>query len=291
MERDPKQNVLALGALGIIFLFIAWFLSAPSGFEPGLIVTIPEGVGVAKMATILKEDEVIRSTIAFRAVATLLGERRMKAGEYSFASSPNMLGVAWRIARGDHQIATAKVTVPEGFTVKDISGLFGQKFPLFDNAAFEATAPQGYLFPDTYFVSVTATAAEVVKLMHDNFVRKIFSLTPEIDTSGHTVEQIVTMASLLEAEAKTPEDRAMVADVLWKRLKLGMPLQVDSEMGTYEFQGLPAKPINNPGLVSLEAAVHPTTTPYLYFLSDKKGMMHYAKTFDEHQANIAKYLR
>ena len=82
----------------------------------------------------------------------------------------------------------------------------------------------------------------------------------------------------------------MASDILWKRLKLGMPLQIDSEMGTYEFIGLPENPINNPGIVSIEAAIHPTSTPYLYFLTGKDRKMHYAKTFNEHKENIIKYL-
>ncbi len=257
----------------------------------GKIITIPEGTGLRGISSLLKNEDVIRSQLWFQAFSVLLGgERRMKAGEYSFSGWDPVPWVVWRITRGDRNIDTVKVTVPEGFTVEKISNLFDERFPFFDNKLFERTAPEGYLFPDTYFMLVTATATSTIKVMHDNFVRKIFDLMPEVEHSGKSLENIITMASLIEAETKTQKDREMASDVLWKRLKLGMPLQVDSEMGTYEFAGLPSKPINNPGLASIKAAIHPTTTPYLYFLTGKDGNMHYAKTFDEHKANIAKYL-
>ena len=114
---------------------------------------------------------------------------------------------------------------------------------------------------------------------------------PDIESSGRTLKEIIIMASLLEAETKTKEDREIVSDILWKRLKLRMPLQVDSDMGTYEFVGLPENPINNPGLVSIDAALHPTSTPYLYFLTGDDGTMHYSRTFDEHVAKKLKYIK
>ena len=291
MSQDRLNKTLLLGAVGIIFFAIAWNVSAPAHFPTNILISIPDGAGLNEIATILKEDNLIRSTFWFKVSAVLLdGEHGMMAGEYAFDKAESTPHIAWRIRYGMRDIATEKITVPEGFTVKKISTLFGPQFRFFDHTLFERTAPEGYLFPDTYFIPDSATASTTIKLMHDNFVRKIFTLTPAIEVLGHSIEQIVTMASLLEAEAKTATDRAMVADILWKRLKLGMPLQVDSEMGTYSFQGLPGKPIDNPGLVSLQAAIHPIKTPYLYFLSDKNGVMHYARTFDEHQANIQKYL-
>ena len=276
---------------GVIFLLLLWSMTAPLDFPQGSIITVPEGKSLQEISNILEKEKVISSPLWFRAFSILLGgERHMKAGEYYFRSPESVPLIAWRISRGDHQIESIKITVPEGFTIAKISALFDERFPFFDNRLFETLAPQGYLFPDTYFMPVTATATSTIKIMRDNFVRKIFPVMPDVELSGKSLEEIITMASLLEAEAKTKLDREMTSDILWKRLKLGMPLQVDSEMGTYEFAGLPDTPINNPGLVSIEAAIHPVKTPYLYFLSDKKGVMHYARTFDEHKANIAKYL-
>ncbi len=214
----------------------------------------------------------------------------MKAGQYYFLEPENPFSIAWRVYHGKYNIDAEKITIPEGFTVEKISALFDERFPFFDNALFEASAPEGYLFPDTYFIPVTATASSTIKLLHDNFIRKTFPLIPDIEKSVHNLEDTIIMASLIEGEANNQKDREMVSDVLWKRLKIGMALQVDVEKKTYEFQGLPDKPINNPGLDAIRAAIKPTTTPYLYYLTGNDGLMHYAKTFDEHKANIEKYL-
>jgi len=276
---------------GAIFFLILWSLTAPDGFPEGKVITVSEGTGLHGIGTLLEKEYIIRSPVWFRIFSTLLGgDRSMKAGEYYFGTAQTLPMVVWRISRGDWDIDTVKITVPEGFTVEKISKLFDERFPLFDNKVFETFAPEGYLFPDTYFMLVTATATSTVKVMHDNFVRQIFDLMPEVELSGRSLEDTIVIASLLEGEAKTKLDREIISGIIAKRLKLGMPLQIDSEMGTYEFVGLPDKPINNPGLVSISAAIHPTMTAYLYFLTGKDGKMHYAKTFDEHKANIAKYL-
>ncbi|MDO8569414.1 MAG: endolytic transglycosylase MltG [bacterium] len=278
--------------IGIVLFVICFYPTTPPfSFPSGSIITIPEGVGLYTLAEKLREDKVIRSPFWFRVVAIVLGgERDMKAGQYLMSEPQNVFTIAWRVSHGDYDIETVKLTIPEGFNVVQIASLFDHRFKFFDHESFVILAPEGYLFPDTYFIPVTATASSTIKLLGDNFTRKISLSMPAIDSSERTIEEIVIIASLLEAEANTKEDREMASDILWKRLKLGMPLQVDSETGTYEFVGLPDNPINNPGLVSIEAAIHPTSTPYLYFLTGKDGKMHYAKTFDEHKRNITKYL-
>ena len=279
--------------IGIVLFIIFFFPTTPPfSFPSGSIVTIPEGVGLYALAKRLREDKVIRSPFWFRTVAIVLGgERDMKAGQYLMSGPQNVFFIAWRVFHGDYDIETVKLTIPEGFTVREISKLFDERFVFFDHADFVEHAPEGYLFPDTYFIPVTATASSTIKLLGDNFTHKITLSMPDIESSGRTLKEIITMASLLEAETKTKEDREIVSDILWKRLKLKMPLQVDSEMGTYEFIGLPENPINNPGLVSIDAALHPTSTPYLYFLTGNDGTMHYSRTFDEHVAKKLKYIR
>ena len=146
-----------------------------------------------------------------------------------------------------------------------------------------------------------------------NFNKKIESWSGAIETSKHSLRDIIIMASILEREAATSEDMALVSGVLWNRISKGMPLQVDatfmyllgrksselttadlkikSAYNTYTNKGLPAGPIGNPGITAIRAAIHPTATSNMYYLSDKDGVMHYAKTFNEHIANKAKYLR
>ena len=292
MPLDSWKKIIILFPVGVIFLFLIWGIAPPSNFPKGAIVTIREGDHLGELSRALEHEHVINSSFWLRSISTLLGgERRMKAGQYYFERPQSVIGVAWRIMRGDYRIKTIKVTIPEGFTVEKISALFEKEFNSFDNRTFERQAPEGYLFPDTYFVSVTATASSTIKLLHDNFVRKIFPVMPEVETSGKTLEEIITMASLIEGETNNQVDREIVSGILWKRINLNMPLQVDVEMKTYEFAGLPQFPINNPGMLSIQAALRPTTTSYLYYLTGKDGKMHYAKTFDEHQTNIRAYLR
>src|SRR3989344_5647198 len=292
MDKIPRDKRTYLFIIIAVFYVTCLVPTAPPfSFPSGSVVTVPEGVGLYTLAENLKQDKVIRSPFWFRIAAiTLGGERLMRAGQYFMSQPQNTFVIAWRVLHGNYNVETIKLTIPEGFTVADIAKLFDERFDFFDHQNFIANAPEGYLFPDTYFMPVTATASSTIKLLRDNFDRKTSSLLPEIERSGKTLKEIIIMASLLEAEAKTKGDREMASDILWKRLKIGMPLQVDSEMGTYKFTGLPAEPINNPGLVSIGAAIHPTSTPYLYFLTGKDGNMHYAKTFDEHKRNIAKYL-
>lgn len=279
--------------LGMVLLVsAAKVFTPPKEFPTGNIITVEEGSGLHTLTMNLKEHKVIRSPFWFRAFAIMLGgERDMKAGEYYLEKPQGPFVLAWRILHGKYDIESLKITVPEGFTVEKISKLFDDRFPHFDNQYFESVAPEGYLFPDTYFVPVTATASSTIKIMRDNFIRKIFTVMPDIEKSGKTTEEIIVMASLIEGETNTQEDREIVSGILWKRLKIGMPLQVDVEMKTYEFPGLPKEPINNPGLNSIKAAIHPTTTPYLYYLTGDDGKMYYSKTFDEHVEKKLKYIR
>ncbi len=284
-----RSRLFIIGA--ILYVLSVWFTAPPLSSPTDLIITVSEGTGLHELSLELKQDKVIRFPFWFRVATIVLGgEHNLKAGQYLMSYPQNVFSVAWRVLHGDHDIETVKLTIPEGFTVKQIALLFDERFTHFDHESFVALAPEGYLFPDTYFVPVTATASSTIKLLHDNFVRQVLSIWPEVVTSGKTLEDMITMASILEAEVLNKEDREIVSGILWKRLSIGMPLQVDSEPSTYESIGLPERPLNNPGLVSIRAALHPTSTSYLYFLTDKDGNPHYAKTFDEHKANKAKYL-
>lgn len=277
---------------GLAFILLAFLLTPPNNFSENSILTVPEGVGLQEISQMLEREGLIRSPFWFRTFAiSMSGERAMQAGEYYFGKPQSSFVLAWRITHGEYEIETVRVTVPEGFTVEEISNLVDERFPRFDHRAFEATAPVGFLFPDTYFLPVTATASSTIKMMRENFQRKLAPLQGEIDSSNRTLEEIIVMASILEGEVKTREDRELVSGILWKRLSIGMALQVDVDRWTYENRGLPPAPVNNPGLVSIESALRPKESPYLYFLTDKDGTAHYSRTFDEHKEKIDKYLR
>lgn len=291
MERESPVKLIVFFILGLIFIALVWGVAPPEDYPRGKIVNIPQGTGLYQAGVILEKENVIRSSFWFRTISIILGgERKLQAGQYYLSRPESVAVIAWRMLHGLYDIETVKVTIPEGFTVAKISALFDERFSYFDNQFFERNAPEGYLFPDTYFFPVTVSATGTIKLLRENFVRKIFDVMPEIEKSGRTLEEIIIMASLIEGEANNQVDRELVSAILWKRLRIGMPLQVDVEKTTYEFRGLPKAPINNPGLLSIQAALRPTTTPYLYYLTGHDGKMYYAKTFDEHKSNIAKYL-
>ena len=283
-----RSLLIAIAALTVFLLPT----TPPFFFPSGSIITISEGAGLYTLAEKLEQERVIRSSFWFRSIAVLLGgERDMKAGEYLMSRPQNVFTIAWRVFHGDHGIETIKLTIPEGFTVSDIAELFDERFPLFDHTSFLIRAPEGYLFPDTYFVPVTATASSTLLLFENNFERNVSSSSGEIKASGHSLGDIINMASILESELQSKEDKQIASGILWKRLELGMPLQVDSDPDTYKHTGFPPRPISNPGLESIEAAIHPTTTLYLYFLTGDDGITHYSKTFEEHVAAKFKYIK
>jgi len=179
----------------------------------------------------------------------------------------------------NYQLIPVKITIPEGYNLQDIADKL-KPFKNFDRENFFKIAPEGYLFPDTYFLTGAEDETEIIDIMQNNFEKKI----------GNISKENLIMASILEKEVRTFEDKKIVAGILWKRIKAGMPLQVDCAPNTYSCGGLPTAPICNPGLESVNAAANPIDSPYWYYISDKKGITHFAKTFSEHQKNIAKYL-
>ncbi len=173
---------------------------------------------------------------------------------------------------------------------------------------------EGYLFPDTYRIYADATLEDVVRKILKNFDNRITpEMRTEIKKQHRTLYQEVVMGSIIEREVATDADRAKVADILWSRIRVGMPLQVDSSVNyitrkkdaaisgsdrfinspfnTYRFKGLPVGPISSPGIKSIVAAINPESTPYTYFLTDKQGDVHYGRTLDEHNMNKVRYLK
>jgi UPF0755 protein len=206
------------------------------------------------------------------------------------------------------------VTLNEGQTIKEMAIVLGKTFENFDAQSFIelARGKEGYLFPDTYFFYENVRPEEVISLLEETFRNKLTGISAAIKTSGKTEAEIIKMASIVEREARGKEDRRIIAGILWKRLSIKMPLQVDapfyylfgktsaeltlddlaldSPYNLYKNAGLPPSPIANPGLEALQATVNPIVTDNLYFLSDNQGKMHYAVTHDEHVANKRKYL-
>ncbi len=311
-----KIATLAGTALAILILLLqVFFFRAPAQFPKGMVIPIASGSGLNQISKSLSDARLIRSQFFFKAFVVLLGgSKHIVAGDYYFGGAESSWRVAWRLGRGEREIAVVRVTIPEGTTAKGIAALMPKELTHFSSAEFIklAAGKEGYLFPDTYFFDSGATAAVVLKTLQTNFTDQTAAIKKEAAAAKKNFADVVKVASIIEAETAGDTNRRTVADIIWKRLALGMPLQVDATLhyatgktsaqltqadlkssslfNTYVHTGLPPTPISNPGLEALEAAVNPAMTKYFYFLSDKSGTMHYASTFEQHVANVQKYI-
>ncbi len=301
-KSSPERRVFnvkkiifyAIGLLLFFYFFFLLFLSAPYNFPVGTIFKIEQGSTLRSVSLQLKKEHIIRSRLIFEVFMILFGrEKGVVSADYFFESKLPVFEVAKRIGKGERHVAPIVVTIPEGFDINQISDAFVSKLTGFSKNKFLTSAKglEGYLFPDTYFFLTTDTEREVIKSMNANFEKKISPLRPAISSSKKTEKEIIIMASLIEGEAKGEADRGVISGILWKRIDIGMPLQVDVSPDTYKIKGLPKNPINNPGLEAIKAAIYPKNSPYLYYLHDKNGNIHYAKNFSEHLRNVQKYLK
>jgi UPF0755 protein len=316
--KARKKEVMKV-ALFFIFMFTALGFSVwsyqliykpPSNFPINKIITIEEGYTLRQISSELYKAGVIRSEFLFSTLVIYIGgEKSIMHGELYFDSPAGMYDVATRLTRGELGMMIERVTIPEGFTVKQIATLLDKRFRNITESKFvELAGPkEGYLFPDTYFFRSLVTADEVIATMERNFNLRLDEIQSEIADFGLPLKDIIIMASMIEGEAREETSRRMVSGILWKRIEIGMPLQVDavfpyiigkntyelttddlnidSPYNTYKYTGLPYGPINNPGLDSIKAAINPTQSEYLYYLTDLAGRMYYARTFEEHIAN------
>ena len=290
------KNVLFCVGFFIILIILGYcfFISAPKDFPVGQTIRIYQGDTLRSISLNLKENKIIRSRRIFEVLVVLHGgEKRIAIGDYLFENKASAFAVSKRLALRQINLASVKATIPEGFDVNDIADIFTTKLYNFNKEKFllEATPLEGYLFPDTYFFFITDTEKEVLDYMRDNFEKKIKPMIPEIISSKKTEKEIVVMASIIEREASGDDDRGVISGILWNRISKGMPLQVDAAPDTYKTKGLPENPICNPGLETIKSAINPVKSNYLYYLHDKNGIIHYARTFDEHKINKQKYLK
>ncbi len=315
LKRRILLPLMIFFVTGMLVLLVVLFLPTRQ-FPANTIITIKTGTTLSSLSREFKEKNIVNSSTIFHTLVKLFGnDRAIESGDYLFDHSLGVYEVARRIAKGEHGIATVRVTIPEGMNTHEISNVLKNKLPFFDDVLFLklASLQEGYLFPDTYFFNSTVSPQEVISRMEDNFKEKTRKLESESKKTNHSFKDIIIMASILEKEVKTIESRIIVSGILWRRLSIGMPLQVDATLGyvtgkgsdtltlddlnmqspynTYKNKGLPIGPIGNPGLEAIDAALHFKASPYLYYLSDKEGVIHYAVTFEEHKANRMKYLK
>jgi UPF0755 protein len=302
----------------LALLLILFFLSLlPLGEGKTKDIEIKEGTSLLSIAEKLKSEGIIRSRSSFLILALLTGKgKKLKAGWYEL--SPNL--PSWRILNilAEGKVKKIKVTIPEGFNIRQIgerleqAGIISAKefVHLATNAPLTLRmivgAPsgnlEGFLFPDTYFFSKGESADDVVKVMLLNFRKKVLE---EMKGEGKlSFYETLKLASLVEWEAKHNEERRLIAGILINRLKKGMKLEcdatvqyilpqhkgkitykdleIDSPYNTYKVKGLPPTPICNPGLPSIEAALNPEDTPFLFYVARPDGYHIFSLTAEEH---------
>jgi UPF0755 protein len=297
------RNYTLFGMLTIVLLVSGVYLytaavSVPGSFPVNKTFTINENESLKSVSERLKSEGYITSPLFFRAGISFFGkDRNLQLGGYSFPQSLSLLGVVTTFVQGHPSTPLLSITVPEGSTSFEIAVIIAKALPSLSVDTFTRLITDykadGKLFPSTYFILPSYKEEDIVKLMLSTFTKKV---EPTIDQAEihaplTNVTDVLTLASILEGEAKTQEDMKIVSGILLTRLSQGMRLQVDVAMETYAKKGLPTIPLNNPGLVAIDAALHPTETKYLFYLTGKDGKMYYAKTFEEHKRNIQKYLR
>lgn len=302
---------------------------------------IPEGSGARAIARILNDAGVLRSPTGFVVAVVVRGARgSLKAGTYEVSARESGPILIRRLVAGDTLPADLAVTFPEGFTLAQIAERLAARGVVAKDAFLDAatgdrfrgeftflkdapsgTSLEGYLFPDTYRLARGTSPEDIIRRMLRRFAEQYEVAEKSVEGtqfsilhSPFSIHAVVTMASIIEREVRTPEDRRLVAGILWKRVaaRIGLDadatiryalnkwdgrltvddLRVDSPYNTRRYRGLPPGPIGNPGLESLKAALAPTESDYLYYLSaadDKRTI--FSRTLDEHNAAKAQHLR
>jgi UPF0755 protein len=303
---------------------LAYAIYLPAGPSSEKLVQLKPGSSARRIAADLKKAGIIRSQYAFVVWHYFHGRKPLKAGEYSFDHPARMRETYDRIAHGD--IYVHLLVIPEGYNMYDIAhaieeaGLGGRddflKVARTDVSLIRDLDPQaptleGYLFPDTYRITRTQSLHDIAAVM----VHRFRQAAREVGLN-QDFHAMVTMASIVEKETAVDSERPEVASVFYNRLKRRMTLstdptviyaallndryrgtiyrsdlQYDSPYNTYRNSGLPPGPISNPGKASLQAAMHPASTEYLYFVSDNQGHHKFSSTSEEHARNVAAYRR
>ncbi len=326
-----SRNVVVLLAGALTLVVVVWLIAFVTPYHnargKGILVTIQHGMTANQIYASLSEDDVISNPLLFKFFGRIFSiQRSIKAGKYLFTGHYSDYDVMKLISSGKSNLLV-HVTIPEGTTVREIAGIcrhdlgvdsseFARE-ALGDSMAAVLDIPsrnlEGYLFPETYDFYYGTEPGEIMQRMTDEF--KIFfsdSLRLRAVELGYSVNQIMTIASIVEAEAQLDSERPIIASVYYNRLKKRMPLeadptieyalgehtriyykdlQINSPYNTYKHYGLPPTPICNPGRKSIMAALYPDTTRYLYFVATGRGSHRFSVTFREHKRAIRAYRR
>lgn len=331
---NPKQFALFLLVVVLVIAGVVWFTTGLAKLKKSGEITIESGASAGSVWQNLAEHSFTATTMPWRFWSSRLeAAARLKTGTYALERGEKVKDVVERFITGDVSPDELTITYPEGFTLHQIAERTAARGIGTRQAFLAAALPpeyiddypylgeipadrglEGYLFPDTYRVFPDDTSSDVIRRLLANFDAKFTEdLRDEAAAQNRTLDQIVTMASIIEREVLTDEDMAQVSGILWKRNDDGVgldadatvryaldkwddpltfqDLQTDSPYNTRKWRGLPPGPISNPGLRAIVAAVRPQESDYYYYLSAPDGKTIFSKTLAEHNSNKARHLR
>jgi UPF0755 protein len=307
----------------LIILLVSVFFSIRCGNQVQTntekkVIIINHSETAVTVATKLKENGIIHNTKTFLFWTRVLGyDKKIKSGRYHFSKDANIFNIIKNLNHGGED--KVLVTIPEGYRIKEIAkvlsseGVCSEKeflkacadATLLHSLNIDNSVAEGFLFPDSYDFSIPSEAKEIVERMVKRFWQVFEEIQNSKTKSQKYIDSIVTIASIIEKEAKLANERPIIASVFYNRMKYNMPLQscatveyilpnhkeqlsvedtkTPSPYNTYLHRGLPPTPICNPGKASLLAAINPAKTRYLYFAVDNGDAHHFSKSFAEHQ--------
>lgn len=288
------------------------------------IFVITPGQAITTIAQNLEEENLIKNAFAFRLLIAQMGiGQSIQAGDFRLSANMSSREIAEELTHGAIDIW---VTLPEGLRIEEQADILEEKLKFGGNDAYNFNkrdyirlAEEGFMFPDTYLIPRDATAQIIVEQLRSTFTDKVEESIISKSKTTLSTEEIITLASLLEREAKTAEEKPTIAGIINNRLTDGMALQIDatvqyakgydsnentwwpqitvddyqavkSPYNTYINSGLPPGPISSPGIDSIRAVLEPEETNYYYYLHDSEGNIHYAETNEQHEQNKAEFL-
>lgn len=332
MPSRPQVKWLIVASIAMLFLLLVggwlWWQFQPTGRGSLRLVQLTPGMSARQIGHKLQRMGIIRRAWAFEWVVRWKGwSNRLKPGQYELHPGMSPVQIARIIAEG--RVATSWVTIPEGYTLRQIAHVLEERgvanaeeflrLATNEGDTFKASFPlpknlEGYLFPNTYRFPRGTGARQAIQSMVSLLEREVYQkYREEIERSGFSFHQILTIASLIEREAKMPEDRPLISAVIRNRLGRGMKLEIDatvlyalgrhksrvlyrdleidSDYNTYRRKGLPPGPIANPGIACIESALRPAEADYLYYVARPDGSHIFTRTLEEHHVAVAQARR
>ena len=324
----PSINLVVLLVRLSLSILLFWYLCclfvSPGNGTAVKDVSFPAGSGIRKLAAELKAAGIVRSSWHFILVSRLRGQaQRLKAGDYRLNDSMDVTTILNKLVNGD--VDFRRFALPEGYSIYQAAELLEQKGffskdeflkacrdpQVLSGLGIRAESAEGYLYPATYNLTKTGTAEQLVSQMTQRFEKAFTGIGS--GSSAVSRHEAVILASMIEKEAVTAEEKPLISSVFHNRLRIGMPLQSDptavygvrafsgkikkadilreSPYNTYQIKGLPPGPIGNPGADAIKAALNPAKTPYLYFVARQDGTHQFSSSLAEHNQAVRQYLR